>query len=459
MFGMDWLEPLKRVPWLSGVALGLVVGMPLVWWKGPTHPSETASGGTADRGESAPPAQSARTRWETLAPAAGAETGDPHPPAGLSVAYEQASADHWIDQELMPKLTVRQKVGQLLMLNFGGAEPPRKLLRRFSKWCPGGFILERNNLQSQRQAARLAEALQGEGRKQTWGVELFLATDQEGGKIWRLPWHRDQLSQEELGRQGRERTRREGQRTAEALRSAGLNMCLGPVLDVLTEPKNPIIGQGMERSYGSDPGVVGDHGVAYIQGMQERGVLATAKHFPGHGATDRDSHKVLPKVHLGFSDWVGVHLDPFRRAVQEGQIEAVMTAHVAYRFDGQDYVNGALPATLTPYFLTEVLRLDLGFRGIVLSDSMMMGGLKQSRPWRQALVDAVNAGVDLLVLTPEAGQGMQSDAFATLLKAVDSHQISEARLNEAVRRILRVKMDYGLLWRQSPGGAATRESR
>ena len=228
--------------------------------------------------------------------------------------------------------------------------------------------------------------------------------------------------------------------SAKELRTLGINMNLAPVLDVNDNPDNPVIGL---RSFGSSPTLVAQFGEAMIKAYKAEGVIATAKHFPGHGNTETDSHYGLPIVNRSLESMQKIELFPFQQAIQGG-VDAIMTAHVL--FPAIEGSNG-LPATLSSKVLTQLLREKMKFKGLVLSDSMTMGAIDQTFGSAQASVMAFEAGADILAFGADIGHrpSEQKAAYRAILSAVRSKTELVNRLDESVRRILAVKLRYGLL--------------
>jgi beta-N-acetylhexosaminidase len=223
-----------------------------------------------------------------------------------------------------------------------------------------------------------------------------------------------------------------GKITALEGRALGIHMTYSPVVDVNINPDNPIINT---RSIGEDPAHVSRLAKAFIKGCQENGLIATAKHFPGHGDTDQDSHSVLPVIRGDRDRLNKIELFPFKQVIEAG-VEAIMTAHL--------YIPALdptpnLPATLSPVIMTELLRDELGFDGIIVTDSMGMGGVTTLYEPEEAALKAVKAGVDMILLPPKPDEVIDS-----LIQAVREEQISEERINVSVRRILEAKARLGL---------------
>ncbi|OLD42583.1 MAG: hypothetical protein AUI83_19190 [Armatimonadetes bacterium 13_1_40CM_3_65_7] len=325
------------------------------------------------------------------------------------------------------------------MVDFSGTEPSSEVERLLVQGGAGGVVLFDKNIQDPAQVARLANALQRLA-VDAGMPSLLLAADQEGGPVVRLrPTHFP--SAMAFGAAGSERLVAEAARvTARELRAVGVHLNFAPVLDVNSNPQNPAIGL---RSYGEDPALVARLGVQAVTAMQAGGVLACAKHFPGHGDTSLDSHLALPIVAHPRARLDAVELFPFRAAIR-ARVAAVLTAHVVYPAFDPDR-----PATLSPAVIG-ALRGELGFGGLVVSDSMQMRAIADHHRPGEAAVEAVRAGVDLvLALGPVE---VQWEALDAVRSAVESGRIPEARLREAAGRVLAVKRRLGLL-----GDALVRE--
>jgi len=223
-----------------------------------------------------------------------------------------------------------------------------------------------------------------------------------------------------------------GRITALEARALGIHLPFAPVLDVNNNPENPIINT---RSFGEDPERVARLGVAFIRGIQEHGAMATAKHFPGHGDTETDSHVDLPVIRIDRARMDSVELVPFRAAVDAG-VGAVMTAHLSVPdLTGSE----AIPATLSEAVLRDLLRADLGFRGLVVTDALDMEAIERGFPPGEAAVRALEAGADILLMPPDP-----TAAIEGVVEAVEEGRISEERLDTSVGRLLALKEEMGL---------------
>lgn len=334
-------------------------------------------------------------------------------------------------------MTLQQKVAQLFMVNLYGpilTEAGRDVL---VNWQPGAVVLMGNNVGTPQNIARLTNAYQ-QTIVDSGGPPLFIATDQEGGTIarlrdgfteWPVPMLLTAADNSDLAAQV-------GVGMARELLAVGVNMNLAPVADLFTNPDNPIIGR---RSPGRDPEQVGRTLSAFVDGMQSAEVMATLKHFPGHGDTSEDSHLTLPVVPHDRDRLMQVELVPFRQALAAG---AVMVGHLWLPEFDPDY---PLPASLSAPVVTGLLRDDLGYDGIVITDALDMDAIDTVYTVGEAAVLALQAGVDMVIAGPNIGEPAQIRAMEAVVDAVEQGRLSEARIDTSVRRILAAKAAFGVL--------------
>ena len=331
--------------------------------------------------------------------------------------------------ELNPRL------GELLLVGFHGTtlQDNAALEGLLCETRVAGVILFARNIVDAAQTARLTRDLTARARACT-GRPLLVAVDAEGGQVMRLGpaagWTAT-LSHQELGQAGDlAQTELEARRIGGMLREAGINWNLAPVIDVGYNPANPVI-VGVGRSFGANPKLVAAQARAYIAGMHAAGILTAVKHFPGHGSSVDDSH-------AGFVDVTDtarpdVELIPYRLLLAEGVVDAVMTAHVFNR-----HLDAWVPATLSRPTIDGVLRSELGWRGVVVSDDMRMGAIEQHYGAGDAAVRALRAGVDLILIADDRLPGDRSASAETLeaiRRALRRGRLPAGQVDEALARI------------------------
>lgn len=337
-------------------------------------------------------------------------------------------------------MTLEQKIGQLMIIGFDGFTVDAELRTMIVDYHIGGVVLFARNVRSPEQVARLTNELQ-KIALESGHPGLFIAIDQEGGRVARLTEETgftEFPSAMAIAATGdSENARRMAAALAVEMRAVGINIDFAPDLDVNNNPSNPVIGI---RSFSSDPAKVAAYGLAFAQGLQENGVMAFGKHFPGHGDTGVDSHIDLPLVPHDRARLDRVELVPFRAAI-EADIAGIMSAHVT--FPAIDPAPG-LAATLSYPVLTGLLRHELGYDGLIVTDSLEMGALAANGyPPQVSAPLAFAAGADLLLFNRD--HAMHRDVFASLARAVREGKISREQVDASVQRILQTKGRFGLL--------------
>lgn len=327
------------------------------------------------------------------------------------------------------QMTSREKIGQLFMVGFMGTAVTPELASFIKEYKPGGVILFSRNLESVEQIVELTNDLQ----RCSPQSPLLISIDQEGGRVSRLPKGFTIFPACELiGRcNSTELAYAAAATIAKELRVVGINMNMAPVLDVNSNPDNPVIG---DRAFGSLSDVVSEMALATAAGLQDNKVVACGKHFPGHGDTNADSHKELPVVEASRERLETIELPPFRRAAAAG-VETMMTAHVLYKA-----LDDGLPATLSPKIITHLLREEMRYDGVVLTDDLEMHAIVDHYGPGDAAVHALLAGCDVLLICKDRDREIA--AFESVEKAVTSGAVSMQRLDQSVNRIQRVKQRY-----------------
>ena len=338
-------------------------------------------------------------------------------------------------ETVLDGMSLRAKIGQ----RFIGRIPPgtnaAHLDRIIRTGLPGGFILYRYNYDSANEVIQLTDLLTQLSAERNPGFGLFLTADQEGGRVdaFRFPntvrfpgalymgAYDDPLF-----------VRSATYVNLVQVRELGLNMNLAPVLDLYGTPDRTIIG---DRAYGENPESVAEFGRAYLDAARAARVIPVAKHFPGHGITRVDSHGWLPVVEAPESEIRARHLVPFEAAVAHG-LDAIMTAHILYTDIDADF-----PATLSDFFMIDLLRGEMGFDGVVMSDGIEMGAISRHYSVRETLYRAFSVGVDIIL-------SIETD-FTEMIKIVEElvaeGVLTEDQIDEGTARVLRLKHKYGLL--------------
>ena len=320
--------------------------------------------------------------------------------------------------DVLSQMSPEEKIGQLFMV-----APDGDVDQLISKYKVGGIVLFSRHIQSLQQSMNLIEQV----RVSSGTIPPLVAVDQEGGRVTRIKFATPVPPARVLARLDAESIRRIGLMMGEELAALGFNVNFAPVLDVNTNPANPVIG---DRSFGSDPATVSQLGLAYIDGLHAAGVAACVKHFPGHGDTRMDSHHMLPVVNRNAALLDSVELLPFREAVRSG-VDMIMTAHVNY--PALDPAPD-LPATLSQPIVTDLLRGKLGYSGIIITDAMNMKAVTNHLPAGPAALAAFQAGVDIILMPDNL-----EEAYSAVLNAVQNDEVTQSRLDASVRRILDLK--------------------
>lgn len=370
---------------------------------------------------------------------------------------------------LLSNMTLRQKITQMMMVDFrqwktedeSKATDFTKMNSEVQKIVEdydfGSVIFFANNIKETEQSFDLTMDLQKAATKDN-GIPLLITTDQEGGIVYRLGSGTALPGNMALGATGDVNNAKiAGEIIGSELSSLGINTTLAPVVDVNNNANNPVIGL---RSYGEDAEMVGKMASAEIEGLAEYNVIGCAKHFPGHGDTATDSHYGLPMVDKSKEELLNNELKPYQVAINQG-IEMIMSAHILYPqlddttvYSEQTKKQEKLPSTLSHKILTNLLKEEMGFKGVVVTDAMNMAGIAATYDEVQAVKLAINAGVDLICMPTNITCLEDMSKLDAIIdgveKAVNDGEIQESRLDDAVTRILTLKENKGILdWKES----------
>ena len=394
-----------------------------------------------------------------------------------AMALGEAAHDDEIEA-ILYGMTLEEKVGQMMIASFrvwkelpeGGSDrndtvenaeeeipavnvtelndPIRECLADYHF---GGTVLFAQNCADAEQTLRLVAELQS-ANQAGGGLPLLVAVDQEGGSVARLGFGTTGPGSMALAATGdAENARAMAAIYGEELRLLGINSDYAPVMDVNSNPNNPVIGV---RSFSDDAEVVSRFGGAFIEGLKGEGIVATLKHFPGHGDTDTDSHTGLPLIDRSYEELKALDLVPFQSAI-DGGADMVMTAHIQFpQIETETYTSTStgeeiyLPATMSRAILTDILRGDMGFEGVIVTDALDMGAIHDNFTDEDVIRLTIDAGADMLMLPIITDTDLfrrNKDMVDTAVRLVREGEIDEARIDESVRRILTLKKKYGLL--------------
>ena len=371
-------------------------------------------------------------------------------------------------EKLLEDMPLKQKVTQMIMPDFrkwqeAGQESPQDLTKvnaevaeAIDKYDFGGVILFAENVKETKQTLALTQDMQKaaiENKANNGKIPLLLAIDQEGGIVYRLGSGTALPGNMAIGATNDPKLATEaGQIIGRELSALGLNVDFAPVLDTNNNPQNPVIGL---RSFSSDPNRVAYLGIPMMKGIQDYNVAVAAKHFPGHGDTAVDSHTGLPLVDKSLAELEKLELLPFKKAMDAG-VDLLMTAHIQYPQIEKDQVVSKktgekiyVPATLSDDILTGLVRKKYGYKGVIVSDAMGMDAIAKNFGEVEAVKMAIKAGVDLVLMPTTLRSKTDLSKIDTIVdevvRAVQTGDISEERLNESVRRILTLKEKRGVL--------------
>ncbi len=319
-----------------------------------------------------------------------------------------------------------KKISRLFAWGFEGTTVSRPIRSLLKERPPAGVILFKRNLEGLRQLRSLTADLQAASVS-----PLLIGIDEEGGRVTRLPAPWTPLPPAAL--LGKLKDPQiifdAGRYLGRTLRSLGINTDFAPVLDVDSNPKNPIIG---DRAFSKDPQAAARDAVAFFQGLQKEGIIACGKHFPGHGDTSTDSHLTLPVVTKGERQLEKIELFPFRKAIQAG-IPMIMTAHVVYPAWDQ-----TRPATLSPFILQELLRKRIGFKGVIVSDDLNMKGIADHYELSEAVLLGLEAGIDLFLICRGGEKG--EEILQKVSKEIEKSPALLKRIEGSLRRTSHLNM-------------------
>lgn len=348
-----------------------------------------------------------------------------------SVSKEISEPDEIFEK--INAMSLEEKIGQLFIVGFDGESYlTQEDISLIKNYKVSGFIFFGRNIKTSDQVVKLINEIKSVNDAEC-NVPMFLSLDQEGGTVTRLPDEIIKFNRaRDIGKLNDENYAYDvAKLMGEIIHSLGFNMNFAPVLDVYTNPENTVIGS---RAFSSDKQAVAKLGVATMNGFKDSGIIAVGKHYPGHGDTKEDSHYELPVLDHDYERVMDIELYPFRVAIENG-IDSILVSHLFYKnIDPENIV------TLSNIFLYDILRKDLKFRGIVITDDMIMNGLTNNNSIPEACLKALKAGVNILLI----GSGYQNivDSINYIKQSVLSGEIQEFEIDRKLYNILRIKQKY-----------------
>ncbi len=335
-------------------------------------------------------------------------------------------------KNMISNMGLHEKIGQMFMIGIEETAMNDDLENYIKERFPGGSILFGRNSQDPDQLLELINSLK---KVNSGRIPLFVSVDEEGGSVSRMPSQLHELpSAWSIGELDDDLPAYElGSLLAQKIEIFGFNMDFAPVLDIWSNPKNTVIG---ERAFGTTAEIVSRHGIPLMKGIRENGVIPVVKHFPGHGDTETDSHVGLPAVSHDIESLNGFELVPFKKAIEENA-DAVMIAHIL-----MNRIDPKNPASLSETVISKLLREEMGFEGVVITDDMTMGAITKNYDIGEAAVRSIIAGSDIILVCH--GYDKQAEAIDAVRQSVESGLIDQGRIDKSVARILKLKDKYGL---------------
>ncbi|WP_026908685.1 beta-N-acetylhexosaminidase [Paucisalibacillus globulus] len=334
------------------------------------------------------------------------------------------------EPSLVDSLTLDEKIGQMIIAGIEGTTPTPETTNLIEDYKVGGIIFFSDNLTSYSQSRNFVNGIKQINAANK--IPLFLSVDQEGGRVRRLPGLEELPTNRDIGlKNDPQLSYRIGKILAKELQAFGMNMNYSPVLDVNSNPKNPVIG---DRAFGDEAELVSKLGIQTMKGMEDENIIPVIKHFPGHGDTAVDSHLELPRIDKSLAELYDLELIPFINAINDGA-DVVMVAHILFEQLDTEY-----PSSMSRPIITGLLRDELGYDGVIVTDDMMMDAIKNHYEAGEAAVQSVKAGNDIILISKHYEDIVQS--IEAIKAAVQAGEISEERINESVERIIALKEKY-----------------
>lgn len=338
---------------------------------------------------------------------------------------KKSNIDYKIVNKLK-KMTLDEKIGQMILSGFNGTYFNKELNTLINDFKVGGVILFSRNIEDSKQLKKLTSDIIDINQD----IPLFISIDEEGGRVSRLPKDIKKFeSSKSIGDRGDVKyAYKNGREIGGIFKKYNINMNFAPVLDIHSNPKNTVIG---DRAFGDNEKVVSKMGIATMKGLKDENIIPVVKHFPGHGDTEIDSHLGLPIVEKNLKQLNELELIPFNKAIENG-VGAIMVSHILIKEIDDEY-----PATLSYNLINDILRKDMKFENIVITDDMLMKAITDYISIEEASVKSIKAGTDIILIGSDVNK--TKSVIERIKLAVANNEISEGRIDRSVYRILKQK--------------------
>lgn len=358
---------------------------------------------------------------------------DPNPNVHhISVYTDLKEVDSPVTTSPVDSMSLEEKVGQMIFGGIEGVELSEKSREMIREDKVGGIIFFKDNLVNANQIVTLLNSIKAENMQQQY--PLFLGIDQEGGRVTRIPELNNLPTNKQIGKKDNPALAFQlGELLGKQLNAFGFNLDFAPVLDVDSNPNNPVIG---DRSFGSAPKLVSELGISTMKGLQSENVISVIKHFPGHGDTEVDSHIELPIVSKNMKELQALEFIPFQNALKSGA-DVVMIGHILL-----PEIDANKPSSISNVVITKILREQLKYEGVVMTDDMTMKAILDNYEIGEAAVEAVKAGNDIVLIAHDYEKVQR--AIQAILEAVQNEEIKVEQIDRSVERILQLKEKYQL---------------
>lgn len=331
-------------------------------------------------------------------------------------------------------MNLDEKVGQLVISGFKGETISEELKELIEKSHIGGVILFSSNIKDSNQLIELTNSIK-DINSISDGIPIFISVDQEGGRVSRLPKDIEKFpSAAHIGDHGDENySYKVGNTLGQVIKTFGFNLNFAPVLDVASNPENKVIG---DRAFGDNEDLVRRMGLQFMNGLRSSNVISVVKHFPGHGDTKEDSHYELPYLNHHKERLDAIEFVPFKKAIDDGT-DGIMVSHIVLK-----NIDNKNPATMSKAVVTDILRKEFNYEGVIFTDDINMGAIANNYLLRDAVIKTIDAGVDVIV----SSKGVEDTKFIIeiIKDALKKGDISEERIKESLNRILKLKYKYSL---------------